>query len=343
MDNLCENNDWPLLQVSFNQNQECFACSSDSGFRIFNSEPLKEKQKQDFDNGGIGSVEMLFRCNYLALIGGGKSPKFPPNKVIIWDDLKKAAIIELGFTSRVLSVKLRRDRIVVVLESMIKVYTFTQNPQQLHVFETCSNYSGLCCLCPSSNNALLTFPSRKTGSLQILDLADTDKASLEINAHDSALACMSLNVDGTKLATASEKGTLIRIFDTSSCLQLQELRRGTNVARIFCLNFNHDSSLLCASSDHGTIHVFHVHDDAKKSSHVHSLLPKYFNNEQSFLRIQLAGKSGKHFAPSVCAFGTSDPYSVIVVCVDGSYFKFLFNTKGEYTRQTYTNFLELDS
>jgi len=81
-----------------------------------------------------------------------------------------------------------------------------------------------------------------------------------------------LNFDGTLLATASEKGTLIRIFDTSTGRNLQEVRRGADRAEIYSLAFNYNSLWLACSSDKGTVHIFSISpkgdkkDKSKKKS-----------------------------------------------------------------------------
>jgi len=213
----------------------CFAVGTDRGFRIYNCEPFKETFRRDFAGGGIGIVEMLFRCNILALVGGGASPKFPPNKVMIWDDHQNRCIGEVAFRSDVRSVRLRRDRVVVALSNKVYVYNFADLSLLDHI-ETVDNprgvapaggngrlrrsnashrptsvprsSAGLCALCPHPSNMVLACPGASKGHVRV-ELYDAHKTTL-IAAHEAALACIALNATGTRLATASDKGTLVR-------------------------------------------------------------------------------------------------------------------------------------
>lgn len=74
-----------------------------------------------------------------------------------------------------------------------------------------------------------------------------------------------MNFDGTIVASASEKGTLVRIFDTATGDKLQEVRRGADPAKIYSIAFS-TNEMLAVASDKGTVHVFSLEksDEEKK-------------------------------------------------------------------------------
>jgi len=109
-----------------------------------------------------------------------------------------------------------------------------------------------------------------------------------IPAHETSLSCFALNFDGTLLATSSEKGTLIRIFDTSTGRNLQELRRGADKAEIYSLAFNYNSYWLACSSDKGTVHIFSINPKGeKKEKSKKKVKAKILKHHQVNLRLQL--------------------------------------------------------
>jgi WD40 repeat protein len=87
-----------------------------------------------------------------------------------------------------------------------------------------------------------------------------------VQAHNGPIAQIALNKTGTVLATMSDKGTLIRLWDTKSAKKLHELRRGTYQATINEISFERSTSkYLCVSSDHDTLHIFNVEAGTKNT------------------------------------------------------------------------------
>ena len=84
-----------------------------------------------------------------------------------------------------------------------------------------------------------------------------------IEAHESTLRALVLTADGGKLATASHKGTIVRVWDVATSQNIYEFRRGVERANITCLAFSWDDQWISCSSDKGTTHIFYLENEAK--------------------------------------------------------------------------------
>lgn len=343
-----------LMHVGFNQDYGCFACGTASGFRVYNCEPFRETFRRELNNDGISIVEMLFRCNILAIVGGPNSTTYPPNKVMIWDDHQGRCIGELSFRSQVHAVRLRRDRIVVALEHKVLVYNFA-DLRLLHSIETLSNPGGIIALSAAAEQTILACPGLHVGQVR-MELYDVRRTKF-IQAHSSGLASLALSLNGKLLATASERGTLVRVYATADGSKLQELRRGADPARIFSLAFSKGDApeWLAMSSDKGTVHIFKLAGPDLKAvarlappegshtnpvsplSFVSNILPMpYFASERSFAQFRLSEE-----VKSVVGFGSA-PATVIVVSTSGAFYTASFNPQkgGVCEQRTFCRLLE---
>lgn len=103
------------------------------------------------------------------------------------------------------------SRVVVVLDNRIYVYNFA-DLRLIDAIDTCYNPKGICALSPDPNISVLATPDKNKGYVKIT-VYEKNNTHM-IAAHQSSLSCMALNFTGTLLATASDKGTLIRLFST---------------------------------------------------------------------------------------------------------------------------------
>ncbi|KAE8285496.1 WD repeat domain phosphoinositide-interacting protein 4 [Larimichthys crocea] len=325
--------------LQFNQDQSeltplLLLCDGDRGEDL-HVEPLMEKGHLDHEQvGSVALCSMLHRSNLLAVVGGGVNPKFSEISVLIWDDARESRdpkdklVLEFTFTKPVLAVRMRHDN-------------FPDNPVKLFEFDTRDNPKGLCDLCPSLEKQLLVFPGHKCGSLQLVvvrrgaslenqPLVQTEAhlknelcffrtcqhqtgyvvCSFTINAHQSEIACVALNQPGSVAASASRKGTLIRLFDTTT-------RAGRAAKRN-----RPGHALLTGSCREGGPRDWSVRGQ----------------------QWSLASSTVPAECACICAFGkntSKNVNSVIAICVDGTFHKYVFTPDGNCNREAFDVYLDI--
>ena len=294
-------------------------------------------------NGGIGIIEMFQRTNLLALVGGGKNPKFQINQLIIWDDHQGKIISKLRFNENLMSVRLRNNKIIVLTRN--KFYAFNMKTLvTIAIIKTYDNPLGIIATSNGdiNNKLIVAFPYESQGHVFLGEITQKCEKLSVVQAHDSKIACISINKDGTLLATASDKGTLIRIFTTNDGQKFSEFRRGTKTVEMNCIAFDPNNKFIGCSSNVGTIHIFsiaaitkaldeknnkaknEIEDEPKNSK---SFLGKiggllniknaYLESERSFAKFKVQEEN------SILGFGSENTF--VVITMDGKYYKAVYD------------------
>ncbi|KII95228.1 hypothetical protein PLICRDRAFT_48193 [Plicaturopsis crispa FD-325 SS-3] len=308
-----------IFDARFDSDCNIFTATTPAGFAIYRAWPLKLIRVRELTGGTLAAAVPMHSSNLMFLLGGGRSPRYPPNKVIVWDDAIGAEVAELEFRERVRGVACRRGWLAVALKRRVVLFEIGEYVTRYAEYDTCDNSKGLLSMATAQYATLLCIPGRQLGHVHLIHLPPcppprpsgpppsvppskppppTKHPASIIAAHSSALTTLSVPPSGRILATTSSRGTLVRVWDVHTGKPIREFRRGADKAEIFGVAFRPDEKELCVWSDKGTVHAFAL-DSSGASNRQSSFsplapfipLPKYFDSEWSYAQYRIPAQS----------------------------------------------------
>ncbi|XP_063702203.1 WD repeat domain phosphoinositide-interacting protein 2-like isoform X3 [Culicoides brevitarsis] len=258
--------------INFNQDFSSLSVVSNNGYRLFSVQSV-DRVDEIFCNNDQDTriAERLFSSSLVAVVS-----KTEPNKLKVCHFKKLTEICNYSYPKDILRVLLNRSRLIVCLVDAIYIHNI-RDMRLLHSIKNLAeNPLGLCTL---SMNSHLAYPtSETTGELQVYDAGNLSQR-VKIAAHASPLSAMSFSFNGMLLATASQKGTVIRVFCTKNGQNLHEFRRGVKrYVTIASLTFSNCANYIVVSSNTETVHVFKL--DAKVLEEVERINALKNNNDE---------------------------------------------------------------
>ena len=271
--------------IGFNYDSSYFCVGTDIGFQIYQTNPYGLILSKIL-NGGIGIINILDKSNLFILVGGGKNPRFSPNKLILWNDKKDEIYNEYRCDCFIINCYIKQNIIFIICSDNI-ILLKMKNLELFDIINTINNPKGIFCVCNEPKKNILAFPDNNKGDIIIKFFDDIQKENKENNgknkdkdnncnkedkniqiikkAHKGNINNLCFNFSGTKLASTSNRGTTIRIFNIESNTLIAEFKRGATDANIYSLCFSFNDDFLGLTSDHNSCHIFDLHNLKPKS------------------------------------------------------------------------------
>lgn len=230
-----------LVHVAFMDDASHFVASTAAGSHVFSCNSLKRMlHKPEFTGAEVASAGLLGPSmpNSLAVVtrrrpsnkSGGVEEEGRPvvhDYAIhhwVWGQTNGGKPLVLNPSGAVRGVRLLGDHMLVAGEEKAALYDVHGHREK--EVSTGPNPLGLCAMALGAGRTrtlvyALPMPVPK-GAVQVCRRGRPGSV-VEVRAHGAAVSCLALSPDARLLATASSRGTLVRIFSTADRAKLQEV------------------------------------------------------------------------------------------------------------------------
>ncbi|SCV03001.1 LAME_0H06920g1_1 [Lachancea meyersii CBS 8951] len=268
-------------------------------------------------------VEMLFSTSLIVVVDKSQGSQ-KSRKLKIVNTKRKSTICELTFSHEIEDVVMNRKRMCVLLASdQIFIYDIScmkllqtidvlagkldlRNPNaRSSTANGSTSTSNIRMALSSDNSSILCYStfsrsSKESGvfnDIVVFDALNVTPINYLKSVHKSSVSCLATTHNGKLVASASERGTIVRVFQTGADAEFdgndqlfREFRRGTRPTTIYEMKFNLGATLLGCVGDTDTIHVFKLSQSVELETSISS------GSRDTWLESRLARDSPRQLA-----------------------------------------------
>lgn len=229
--------------LNINHDKNLICVGRNDGFCIICLENNQILMKRNTKK--IYIIEIFYNTNIIFIVGDNK----PLNILNIWDDSKEKYIGFIKINNKINFLKTNKKYIVLSDNQYIYIYNFNNLQFKQKLKYTYNNFFHYDL---SSTNLLLY--TNEFGYINILNLDNNLKKKLK--AHDNNIQYIKISNHSKYIASVSENGSIIKIFDCNTLNLIKLLYRGISHAEIITIDFDiHDNHVL-VYSNLNTVHIF---------------------------------------------------------------------------------------
>nr|QBK88866.1 MAG: anaphase-promoting complex subunit 4 WD40 domain protein [Mimivirus LCMiAC01] len=296
-----------ILNLAYNNDTSLLTCGTTDGFYLYK---LNKIQKYSYTNttNSVGIVKMLDRTN-ISIIVDRMDTGVNSHVLYLLDKKKGEVLVTIDVQEPILNAHVIRNEnniieLIIVLKN--KVCRYGQHGDPIDSKNTMDNPNGLCVV----NKKIIATLGCNIGDIAIWNIKMDEYNT--VNSHNSNITSIALSSDNEYIASASEAGTNVHVYNTNNSegQKVYSFKRGTFGAKIYDLCFNNDNTHLVCCGNTGTIHVFKLNDDDEKTKNI---ISKFFRT-RSFKKIDIENKDRM-----ICSFDKDNNLNIVVY--DGTYYK----------------------